>query len=53
MLLISLSVPLCGVLSDCLAFVCYCIKNVCIKTLAFSVEREYYCSLEKENVRRN
>jgi len=26
------------------------LKNVCIKTLAFSVEREYYCSLEKENV---
>jgi hypothetical protein len=50
MILISLSVPLCDVLSDCLSLVCYCIQKCIYETLAFSVEKEYYCSLEKENM---
>ena len=31
LILISLSVPVCDVLSACLSFVCYCIQKVCIK----------------------
>jgi len=54
LILISLSVPLCDVLSDCLYFVWYrIIMHVCMKTLAFIVQKGYYCSLEKGKVGNN
>jgi hypothetical protein len=49
LILISLSVPLCDVLSDAFLMFVIIFKYVFLKPIAFSVEKEYECYLEKEN----
>jgi len=47
MILISLSLPLCDVLSDRFPLFDIVYNNVCMNVLAFNVENAYYCYLEE------